>query len=75
MKPWMWILIAAALLAVIIYGIYSWQQSAEEERELERKRLEMIGLENGGDRKVNIWALISGLSGVLAQSGVGEGRS
>ena len=74
MKPWIIVLIVVLGLAVIGVIIWAANKSAKQRKQLEeeRKTKSIDDGEDGG--KVNIWTLISGLTGVLAESGLGEGE-
>ena len=70
MKPWMWITIAAIFLIVIMYAIYAWQKSQEEERKLEAAKIAAETLGDTPEEKSNIWKIISGITGVLGEEDV-----
>ncbi len=67
MKPWMWITIAAIFLIVIIYAIYAWQKSQEEERKLAALKIAAEQEGTTTEERSNIWRIISGITGVLGE--------
>ena len=67
----MWVVLGVLLLSAIVYGIYAWAKSAEEERKLEAARLAAKGPTGTEEEKSNFWKIIAGIAGVLGEEGVG----